>query len=138
MRALAVAGDVGGIDPAHPSLLTAIAGLFGAALGAVGLWLANRLLGKAAFQTAINDGFAKLLQAQQSESESLRGELEAARVSWAAQRATFEGEIRNLVQAVESLKAELRRHGIPIPGARISGNEADPGALILETPKDKP
>jgi hypothetical protein len=138
MRVLAVAGDVGGFDPAHPSVLTAFAGLLGAALGAVGLWLANRLLGKAAFQTAINDGFAKLTQAQERANETLEERLVAERVAWAAERATFQGEIRNLVQAVESLKAELRRHGIPIPEARISGREAEPGAVILDTPREKP
>lgn len=131
-----MAGDVGGIDPAHPSLFTAMAGLTGALAGAIGLWLANRLLGKAAFQTAINDGFTKLTQELQEERESLRKTLNEERVSWAAERATLQGEIRNLMQTIESLKNALRRHGVPIAEGRAL--EPDAGALILPAPKDTP
>lgn len=138
MRTLALAGDVGGIDPAHPGLLAALAGILGAAIGGFALWLANRLLGKAAFQTAINDGFAKLASAQDRANAKLEKQLTAERIGWAAERATLQGEIRNLMQAVDSLKSELRRHGIPIPLGSMAGREPDAGATIFQTPKDKP
>jgi hypothetical protein len=65
-------GDLGGVDPAHTGLLPALTGMIGAALGGFGLWLANRMLGKAAFQNAINDGFAKLTNEIQEERDALR------------------------------------------------------------------
>ena len=111
-------------------LLAAASAVMGAALGALGLWLANRLLGKAAFQTAINDGFAKLTEQLQEERDGYRRSLDAERLSWAGERATLRGEIRNLMQSIESLKSALRRHGVPIP----EGHSVEPevGAEILE------
>jgi len=131
MRALAVPVGVGGVDPAGAGLLTAIAGLCGALLGAVGLWLANRLLGKAAFQTAINDGFSKLTDQLQEERDRYGRALDAERLSWAAERATLRGEIRNLMQSIESLKAALRRAGVAIPGPEPAVLEPEAGATIL-------
>lgn len=131
MRSLALAGDVGHVDPAHAGLLTAVAGFLGAVVGACGLWLANRLMGKAAFQSAINDGFAKLTDQLQEERDGYRKALDAERLTWAGERATLKGEIRNLMQAIESLKAELRRHGVPIPEGQRPAPEV--GALIIES-----
>ncbi len=110
-----MAGDVGGLDVSQNGPLAALVGLLSAGLGAFGLWLANRMLGRAAFQTAINDGFAKLTQDLQDERDLLRKELVAERVSRAAKEAELHGAILNLTQTVESLKALLRRNGIPVP-----------------------
>jgi hypothetical protein len=129
-------GDLGGVDPAHTGLLPALTGMIGAALGGFGLWLANRMLGKAAFQNAINDGFAKLTNEIQEERDALRKTLAAAEVRWAAERASLQGEIRNLNQHIQSLKSELRRRGVPIAEASIAASEPDPGAVIIES--DKP
>lgn len=115
MRALAMAGDVGHVDPAQTGILAAGLTLAGAALGAFGLWLANRMLGKAAFQTAINAGFKDLTDQLQEERKSMFAERTAERLAWASERAQLRGEIINLTQAVESLKALLRRRGIDVP-----------------------
>ncbi|MBX3482555.1 hypothetical protein [Phenylobacterium sp.] len=124
MRRLAMAGDVPGVDmAAAKAFLGWLGGLATATVGALGLWLAQRVLGKAAFQTAINDGFAKLTAELQEERDQLKRELaaehdriQAERVTWATDRASMLGEIRNLKQLVQSLKALLRKHGVAIPG----------------------
>ena len=112
---LVMAGDVGGVDPSQTGILAAAATAIGAALGAFGLWLANRMLGKAAFQTAINSGFAALTDQLQEERASTLRQLQDERIAWSAERAQMRGEIINLTQAVESLKALLRRNGLDIP-----------------------
>jgi cation transport regulator ChaB len=110
-----MAGDVGGLDVSQHGPLTALVGLVSAGLGAFGLWLANRMLGKAAFQTAINAGFKDLTDQLQEERKDLQSRWDAERVAWAAERAQLRGEIINLTQAVESLKSLLRRRGIDVP-----------------------
>lgn len=140
MRRLAMAGDVPGLDPATAkTFLGWLSGLATATVGALGLWLAQRVLGKAAFQTAINDGFAKLTAELQEERDQLKRELaaehariQAERVTWATDRASMLGEIRNLKQLVQSLKALLRKHGVEIPGE--PGVEVDPltGVVTLQ------
>lgn len=85
------------------------------AIGAFGLWLANRMLGKAAFQTAIGDGFMKLTDQLQEERATLLRTLADERIAWASERAQLRGEVINLTQAVESLKHLLRRNGLDVP-----------------------
>lgn len=94
----------------------AVSAALGAALGAFGLWLANRMMGKAAFQTAINQGFQALTDQLQEERTALNRMIMDERIAWEAERAQLRGEIINLTQTVESLKHLLERHGIPIPG----------------------
>lgn len=119
-----MADGVGGPDAV--SVWTAASAAVGAALGAFGLWLANRMLGKAAFQSAINDGFKGLTDQLQEERTALRAELERERESaraelnderlaGARERAQLRGEIINLTQTIEGLKRLLRVHGIDIP-----------------------
>ena len=136
---LAMAGDVPPLDAANSSLLGWLSGLATATIGAAGLWLAQRVLGKAAFQTAINDGFAKLTADLQEERDQLKRELaaeheriQAERVAWAVERTSMLGEIRNLKQAVQSLKALLRKHGVSIPGEPEV--EVDPLAAVITLP----
>lgn len=114
VRAVAMAGDLG-VDPAQANVLTWIGGMITAGLGAFGVWLASRMLGKAAFQTAINDGFNKLTDNLQEQlaAERLLSVAESAR--WLARLELSEGRLRNAEQTIVSLKNELRRHGIPIP-----------------------
>jgi hypothetical protein len=95
--------------------ITPIATAFGAVAGACGLWVANRMMGKAAFQTAINSGFEKLTDQLQEERKALTDQLDAERLAWSSERAQLRGDIINLTQAVESLKAYLRRNGLDIP-----------------------
>lgn len=94
----------------------------GAAVGAAGLWLANRLVGKAAVQSALNSGFQTLFTELQEERALLvstlkeeRVQSDKDRVAAAAERSELRGEIRNLMQTVESLKSLLRRNGVQIP-----------------------
>lgn len=94
---------------------TPVLATLSAVLGAFGLWLANRMLGKAAFQTAINAGFKDLTDQLQEERQAMLKERTEERLAWAAERAQLRGEIINLTQAVESLKNLLRRNGIEVP-----------------------
>ncbi|MDZ4373815.1 MAG: hypothetical protein U1C74_20665 [Phenylobacterium sp.] len=118
-----MAGDVGGLDPGASGPLAALVGVVAAALGAFGLWLANRMLGRAAFQTAINEGFNKLTDQIQEERDALRKELLDERVARAAKEAELYGAILNLTQTVESLKSLLRRAGIPIPDTHMPATD---------------
>lgn len=123
------------------------------ALAAFLVWLAQRLVGKAALQTALNDGFGKFMAAYTAENDALKAELRASRqdrevlkltldrerLETAAERAQLRGEIANLTQALASLKTLLRKQGIPLPADRppYSAESPGPGMLILEqTPPD--
>lgn len=110
-----MAGDVGGVDPSQTGFLAAAATAIGAALGAFGLWLANRLLGKAAIQAALNASFKEFTDQLQEERTVLLAERTAERLAWASERAQLRGEVINLTQAIESLKSLLRRNGIDVP-----------------------
>lgn len=123
----------------YQSILAWVGGVFTAGVGALGLWLANRLMGKAAFQQAINNGFKDLLDKVNADRDRLTTELhqekvEAERerhrlaavladkeIAAAAERAQLRGEIINLTQVVESLKALLRANGIPVPQSKVKG-----------------
>lgn len=100
------------------TVMTAVTAAGSAAMGAFSLWLANRLLGKAAFQTAINNGFQALTNELQEERMALLKQLNEVQVQSASERAELRGEIINLTQVVEGLKNLLRRHGIPVPHAK--------------------
>ena len=120
-----VSGDAQGLDPGQAKFLTTIiswlAGLTTAAVGALGLWLAQRVLGKAAFQTAINDGFAKLMTDLQEERDRLQREITAERqavtaerhavtaerLAWSEERTALKGRIRQLEQQIGSLERML-------------------------------
>lgn len=104
-----------GLPPDSVPAWAAIGTAIGAALGAFGLWLANRMLGKAAFQTAINAGFKELTDQLQEERDFFRRQLTAERIAWSAERSDFTGQIRDLRQSIESLKALLRRNGVEVP-----------------------
>jgi cell division septum initiation protein DivIVA len=116
-----VAGDVPGLDPAHATgILGWLGGLATATVGAIGLWLAQRVLGKAAFQTAINDGFSKLTADLQEERDRLTKEVAAERQAfaadrlvWSEEKAQLKGRIRQLEQQLESLHRKL---GLETPG----------------------
>ena len=102
-----------------PSMLqhvgTVVSAVVSAVLGAMGLWLANRVMGKAAFQTAINQGFEALTNQLQEERSQLLAEIEMGRARGRAERAELADKIADLVRTVEGLKALLRAHGIDIP-----------------------
>lgn len=118
--------------PPDPSLLqhlgTVLTGVASAVFGALGLWLANRLMGKAAFQTAINQGFDELTNQLQEERKQLLAEIELGRARGRAERAELADKIADLVRTVEGLKALLRAHGIDIPD---SHGPADIEAMVL-------
>ena len=90
-------------------LVTAVAGSIGAVAGGFFLWLAQRLMGRAAIQTAINDGFAKLVDDLQAERRALIEELERRDAQWAIERDELKGEIRQLKQLVQSAERPSQR-----------------------------
>ncbi|TXH31616.1 MAG: hypothetical protein E6Q94_07770 [Burkholderiaceae bacterium] len=94
---------------------TVLTSVVSAAFGALGLWWANRVLGKAAFQTAINQGFEALTNQLQEERSQLLAEIENGRARGRAERAELASKIADLVHTVEGLKALLRAHGIDVP-----------------------
>ena len=93
-----------------------------AVLTAFVTWFTSRLVGKAAFQQAINDGFKGLVASLQAEHKACHDRLEEmqrlyddAKIKGAAERAQLRGEIINLTQVVESMKRFMRDMGIDIP-----------------------
>lgn len=115
-------------DGNDPTWFTPFASVVSAGLAAGAMWLTQRIVGKAAFQTAINTGFQALLEEQRKAFEVrvkiLRQELDderkannSERAQWAAETAQLRGEIINLTQTVESLKSILRRNNIPVPSS---------------------
>lgn len=92
-------------------------------LGAAGLsslttWLVSRRPGKAvevqaeaAWQTAMNDGFAKLSAQQTARNKELVAEV-----------ADLRGDIANLAAHVEGLETILRANGLPIPKRPVPVN----------------
>jgi len=132
MRAAAVGGlgmEAGVVE--HEGWWAAVGGAVTALIGALGVWLAQRVLGKAAFQQAINDGFQKLATELRKDNEALRAELAEKELAHARQAAELRGQIINLTQANESLKSALRRAGIPIPEATAPSPSVDD---IIELP----
>lgn len=105
-------------------------GAITAAIGAVGLWLANRMAGKAAVQAALNQGFEKLYTELHAQLVEERKQRNADRIRYEATTSQLQGEINNLTQALESLKHELRRHNIPIPLLRSPPPAS--GFIVLE------
>ena len=110
-------------------------------------WLANRVVGKAAFQQAINTGFKDLLDTIRAEHQDCQDRLEkleekydAAKLRGVSERAQLRGEIINLTQVVLSLARILRHNGIPIPDGQLPTSLLNDGSdLILfqeETPRD--
>lgn len=119
----AMAGDVGGVDVSSGGPLVALAGVVGAAIGGFALWLANRLLGKAAIQTALNASFKEFTDQLQEERKELLAERTAERLAWAKRDSELRGEIINLTQTIESLKALLRRNGIDVPESHAPASD---------------
>lgn len=89
--------------------------LISSVMTALILFAAQRLVGKAAWQTAITAGNRDLIDQLQEERRDMRAERSAERLSWEGERAQMRGEIINLTQAFESLKSYLRREGINVP-----------------------
>ncbi len=92
---------------------TGLAKAGGAALAAILVWLGQRLIGRAAFQSALNDGFAKLateLRAELAEERKLRKEGDIIIMS-------LRGEIANLRQTIESMERAFEK-GLPFVPAK--------------------
>lgn len=119
--------------PPDPGMIqhlgTIVTSVVSAAFGALGLWWANRVLGKAAFQTAINQGFEALTNQLQEERKELLAEIEEGRRRGRDERAALTAKINELVRTVEGLKALLRVNGIDVPESHGPDEIA---ALVLE------
>lgn len=107
--------------------------LGGATVGGIALWLAQRLVGKAAWQNVINNGFRDLIAAHREEMAGLRKELAGERAARAASEARMRGEIANLTQANESLRRELQRRGVDLPSPPYLAT-AEAHEAIIELP----
>lgn len=116
------------MDASGQALIAVVGAVVAAALGALAQAVAARLTAKpasktadAAVQTAINDGFAKLMAERERLDEVLRSEMEDLR-----------GEVRNLTQHVISLESLLRDNGLEavIPPRPVKG-EIQP-LIVLE------
>lgn len=92
-----------------------VAAVASSALTAGLLFLAQRLVGKAAWQAAITAANSDLINQLQEERKDYLTERNAERLQWAQERSQRDGEIVNLTQALESLKSYLRREGIEVP-----------------------
>ncbi len=95
------------------------------------VWLAQRVMGKAAFQSAINEGFKGLLGEIQKERA-------ADRVAWDAERARLNGDIANLRSTISGLKAMLRAAGIAIPPDWIPPSPDDHAPAMTVLPPSAP
>lgn len=104
MRALAMADDAGSAA-SQVGLIAAAATAIGAAIGALGLWLANRMIGKAAFEAMMTTRFKEIMDQQRLLHAEERG-------VWEATKLRLEGQIINLHQTIASLTSELRRRGV--------------------------
>lgn len=109
------------------TMLTPAASVISAALAGTAVWITQRLVGKAAFQTAINNGFRDLMVAQQDQIKVLRTELEEERkqadhdrMMMARDNATLRGQVANLTQTIEGLKRLMRENGWDAPPAPIA------------------
>jgi len=96
-----------------------------AGLGVLGSWVGARLLGKAAFKKATDEGWASLTTKLQEERTTLdkmvhdlRDELAEERIATAAERAQLRGEIITLTQICLSMESALRDAGLPVPERR--------------------
>lgn len=134
---------------ALPKWLAFLAPVLVAFVTGVIAWLANRVVGKASFQQAINNGFKDLLdtvRAEHKECQDRLGALEAkydaAKLRGVSERAQLRGEIINLTQVVLSFARILRHHGIPIPDGQLPTSLLNDGSdLILfqeEVSRDDP
>lgn len=92
-----------------------VVALISSVMTAIILFAAQRLVGKAAWQTAITAANKDLIDQLQEERREMIAERSAERIDWAAKFAQQRGEIINLTQAFESLKSYLRREGINVP-----------------------
>lgn len=104
MRGLAMADDAGAAA-SQVGLIAAAATAIGAAIGAFGLWLANRMLGKAAFEAMMTSRFKEIMDQQRA----LHAE---ERAMWRATELGLRGDIVNLHQTIDSLTSDLRRRGV--------------------------
>lgn len=93
----------------HNDMLSwGIGGGFAATLGGIGTWAAQRVLGKAAFQDAINTGFSQLLEQEQKARSELRAEL-------ATERARCDANMVRLFKIIAALKGSMAKAGLDVP-----------------------
>jgi hypothetical protein len=140
----AMTAPSGGL-PAEPGSGVIAAGLsaIGAFIGGVAVWVANRTLGKAAFQNAMNDGFTRItasLSAQLEEARAankeLRGELDHLKVKHAREESQRKGEMANMYSTIEALQRQLKMRGINVPQPRRSEDDPEEPMIILSEQND--
>lgn len=92
------------------------------AAGGILLWMAQRLLGKAAVQTSLNQGFKELMEQMRTElreachqRDEFKTLLEREREGREGDRLRFNGEMNQLRNMCESMERLLRGAGIEMP-----------------------
>lgn len=108
--------------------------LASSAVTAFVVWAGQRLIGKAAWQTAITAANRDLIDQLQEERSTLRDEFDTYKVESLADRTRLHNEIYNLTQALQSLHALLRREGVEVP---LSHYRETDGVIELTDQSDK-
>lgn len=116
--------------------IAALAAFGSAAVTAAAGWLAQRLVGKAAWEQMVANANKDLIASLQAERADLRKEFreykeeaeknrlrlyeefEAYKISTSGERAQLRGEILNMTQAMQGLKNQVRELGGHIPEDR--------------------
>lgn len=93
-----------------------------AAIGGAGLWLAQRLAGKAAVQAALNSGFDVLYKRQEATIKMLEGVIREERTRHAEAVSAMRQEqqelrdhVADLTEGMENMAAEMAKRGIALP-----------------------
>jgi cell division protein FtsB len=121
-------GELDSLNPNH---------IIVAVLGALGLWLAQRLAGKAAVQTALNQGFDVLYKRQAAVIDELRATIREERIQHAAEIETMrrgQQELRDhvadLTEGMEAMASEMAKRGVTLPRLPVRFHEEGAPPLI--------
>ncbi|QNH91689.1 hypothetical protein SR18_gp038c [Caulobacter phage SR18] len=87
-------------NPLQDPVLTGLAGVLGTGFLA---WLGQRLVGKAAIQTAVNQGFKELMEQMRQELKVALRERDDARAECDTHQATIE-ELRRTIAALRAAR----------------------------------
>jgi hypothetical protein len=129
--------DAGGHDPnLSVAWIAGLAAFGSASITAAAGWLAQRLVGKAAWEQMVANANKDLIESLRAERQDVRNEFsaykaeaeqrrqrlsdefEAYKIHTAAESAQLRGEIINMTQAMQGLRARYRELGGDIPEDR--------------------
>lgn len=136
-----MAGNDGHVEP---GLLIGIGAIIAPFIGALGLWLANRLIGKAAVETALDGRMKTLLNGQQSMIDrlnsivhDLEGRVTAAEAKAVTAEARAEKATHDLAEANadrQNLRGDVRQMRQLLDSAGLSTRAASPAVVAGDLP----